>query len=97
MHNFIVQHRVGSVIDECDCEVFNEDSCRFFAVNPDIREGISGGESDARQGGHPQTLENNSSVLGKEWREKLCTEIYRQQLVRPKTNWYRDRNRVILN
>ncbi len=97
MHNFIVQHRGGSVIDECDREIFNEDCRRFFAVNPDIREGIIGGESDARQGGRPQTLESNSSLLGKEWREKLCTEIYRQRLVRPKTNWYRDRNRVILN
>ena len=60
------------MIDRCDQDVFTDYCHRFYVVNPEITEGIYSGESHARQGGHPQRLENHSSLLGKEWRDKIC-------------------------
>ena len=50
LHNFIVKHRESTsanvIMDECDREVFNDDCRRFYAVHPEIREGVDGGEID---------------------------------------------------
>ncbi len=67
IHNFIVQHRDEElVIDRCDQDVIIDDCHHFYAVDPEITEGICGGESHAHQGGHPKRLENHSSLLRKE-------------------------------
>ena len=105
LHNFIVKHREGemSTMDECDFEVFDEECRRFYAVNLDEREGIDGGERDIRldrngnpdQGGRPQRSETQSTILGTQWRNKYRDEIHRQRLIRPQSNWYRHRNRVL--
>ncbi len=101
LHNFIVTHRQGEEsMDECDFDVFDEDSRRFFAIHLDMSEGIDGGERGIRlnrdgnpdQGGWPQRGETQSTVLGTEWRNRYCNEIQRQRLICPQTNWYRNRN-----
>ena len=107
LHNFIVKYREGNKMrsmDDCDFEVFNDDCRRFYAVNLDIREGVDGGESDIRRdrngnpdrGGRPQRSEAQSTTMGREWRDKYRDEINHQRLIRPQTNWYRDRNRLLM-
>ena len=103
----IVKHREGQVrtMDACDFEVFDDDCRRFYAVNPDIREGVDGGESDIRldrngnpdRGGRPLRMESQSALMGRQWRDKYRDEINRQRLIRPHANWYRERNRIILD
>ena len=103
LHNCIVEHRIGEkTMTGVERDVFDDDCRRFFATHPEIREGIHGGEEDIRRdgngnperGGRPLRSETNSSSLGKEWRDTHCQEINRQQLCRPRTNWYRERNRM---
>ncbi len=103
MHNFIVEYRNDTnVMDGVDREVFDEECRRFYAVNPRIPEGTYGGEDDLRRddngnllrGGRPTTAERNSSDWGKTWRNMIRDEISRQRLVRPPTNYYRERNRL---
>jgi hypothetical protein len=45
-------------MDACDFEVFDDDCRRFYAVNPAIREGVDGGESDIRldRNGNPVSI-----------------------------------------
>ena len=97
VHNFIVTHRQGeeSTMDPCDFDVFDEDSRRFFSIHLDVSEGVDGGEREIRHGGRPQRSETQSTVLGTEWRNKYRDEIQRQRLIRPQSNWYRNRNRVL--
>lgn len=106
LHNFIVKHREGlsRTMDECDFDVFDDDCRRFYATNLEIREGVDGGESDIRldrsgnpdRGGRPLRSESDSTMMGREWRDKYRDEIHRQQLIRPNTNWYRNRNRILI-
>ena len=86
-----------------DYEVFDEDCRPFFAIHHEFPEGVEGGESDVRldrngnrgRGGRPQRNEVQSSMIGIAWRNKYRDEIQRQGLIRPHTNWYRNRNRVM--
>jgi hypothetical protein len=105
LHNFIVKHRegTGASMSGTDYEVFDEDCRRFFAIHHEFPEGVEGGESDVRldrngnrgRGGRPQRNEVQSSMIGIAWRNKYRDEIQRQGLIRPHTNWYRNRNRVM--
>jgi hypothetical protein len=105
IHNYIVKHREGvsTTMDHADFEVFDEDCRRFFAIHHELTEGIEGGERDMRRdcygnrdrGGRPQRSEAQSTAMGIEWRDNYRNEIQRQRLIRPQTNWYRRRNRVI--
>jgi hypothetical protein len=67
LYNFIVDLRenTNSTSDEWERAIFDEDCRRYYAVNPDIEEGIFGGEADERRdlngnkltGGTPKTAE----------------------------------------
>ena len=107
IHNFIVKHREGvsTTMNMIDFEVFDEDCRRFYAVNHEIPEGVEGGERDLRldrngnrdRGGRPQRSEAQSTAAGIAWRDSYRDEIQRQRLIRPQTNWYRHRNRVLIS
>ena len=102
LHNFIVEHRNSDRMDVLDREVFDDDCRRFFAINPSINEGVSGGEDcicldehgNVLRGGRPSNAEKDSSDWGKNWRNKIRDEIARQKLIRPPQNYYREKNRV---
>ena len=103
LHNFIVEYRNGSNrMDALDRDIFDDDSRRFYAVNPSCHEGVSGGEDDIRldehgnvlRGGRPSNVEKDSSEWGKNWRNVIRDEIARQKLIRPLPNYYREKNRV---
>jgi len=104
LHNCIVELRVGNTMDALDRDIFDDDCRRFYAINPfHLNEGVSGGEEDVRldedgnavRGGRPSNIEKESSEWGKTWRNEIRDEILRQKLIRPPTNYYRDRNRVL--
>lgn len=106
MHNFIVKNRnreEGIGMDPVDKDVFNDDARRFFAVHPDDNEGVYGGEEDARRdengnvqrGGRPQRYEVSSTETGKMWRDRHRNEIAILGLERPRSNWFRERNRMV--
>ncbi len=104
LHNFIVEHRPATSdrMDALDREIFDDDCRRFYAVNPNIHEGVNGGEEDIRldehgnlfRGGRPSNVEKVSSEWGINWRNVVRDEIARQRLIRPLQNYYRERNRV---
>ncbi len=107
LHNFIVKHRESTSVnvnmDECNQEVFNDDCRWFYAVYPEIREGVDGGKMDQRldwngnpdRGGCPLRVKAQSTIIGRDWRDRYRNKINRQQLVRPRTNWYWHRNRLM--
>jgi hypothetical protein len=77
----------------------------FYAVNPLMNVGVTGGEEDVRLdeldkhghvywGGRPNNVEKDSSEFGKTWRNDVRDEIARQRLICPLSNYYRERNRV---
>ena len=84
-------------MDALDREVFDDDCRRFYAVNPNFGEGIDGGEDAIQQGGRPTNTEKDSSDWGRKWRNDIKDDISRQRLVRPETNYYRERNQVFLD
>lgn len=95
LHNFIVEHRDDrNTMDGLDREVFDDDCRRFYAVNPMVSEGINGGEDDIRGSGRPTNAEKDSSEWGKRWRDEIKDDISQQRLIRPQTNYYRERNRL---
>jgi len=63
---------------------------------------VHGGEKEIRrndefepsQGGRPRTADKECEKVGRVWRDKIRDEITRQQLVRPRTNWFRVNNRM---
>jgi hypothetical protein len=105
LHNFIVDHRPGNEqsIDIIDRAIFDDD-CRRVFHDSLSEEGVHGGELEVRldangdqlRGGRPPRLEIELSELGKRWRDINRNEITRKRLVRPRTNWYRDRNRLLI-
>ena len=105
LHNMIVTHRPStSSIDAIDREVFDDECRRFFPENNSV-EGVHGGEADVQldsegnpsHGGRPPRLDVELAALGKNSRDEHRDEIARQGLVRPRTNWFRDCNRLIDN
>ena len=100
LHNFIVTHREGLAMDVTDKSVFDDECRRVFAVLPNV-EGVLGGEDDIRRdsdgcilkGGRPSATDMQLTMIGKEWRDKHRDEIAQQNNVRPRRNWYRERNR----
>lgn len=88
-------------MDTVDKSVFDDECRRLFAIEPDI-EGIMGGELDVRRnpdgsiarGGRPTATDAQCTAIGKEWRDRHRDEIARRRNVRPRSNWFRERNRV---
>ena len=84
-----------------------DEGCRwFYSVNPFLDfEGVDGGEEDVHRDkdghvscwGQPSNTEKNCSNLGKTLRNMLRDEIARQGLIRPQTNYYRERNRMFMD
>ena len=104
VHNFIVNNREEGIgIDSVDKDVFDDDARRFFAVHPDEDEGIYGSEEDNRldengnvqRGGRPRRYEASSTETGKMWRDRHRIEIAILGLERPRSNWFRERNRLV--
>ena len=75
-------------------EVFDEDCSCYFAIHPDIPEGVNGGELEQQRGGRPTRMETLSAGVGKNWRDLIRNGIARQGLERPRSNWYRENNRL---
>ena len=75
--------------------IFDEDCRRYYAVNPDIEEGIFGGEADEQRDlngnkltrGRRKTAEVQWTEHGKKWRDAIKDEIARQRLICPESNW----------
>ncbi len=66
LHNYILDNSKQDFMDSIDKEVFDEDCRRFFAICPDIPEGVHGGDLGAHSaGGHPSQSEFNSASIGK--------------------------------
>ncbi len=51
LHNFILENSDRSFMGLVDKEVFDEDCRRYFAIHPDIPEGVNGGELGIRRTG----------------------------------------------
>ena len=102
LHNYIVDHREELGMDIIDKSVFDDECRRVFAISPEM-EGVFGGEADVRRdlngnvsrGGRPSTSEGESTAVGKEWRDMHRDQIERRGHVRPRVNWFRDRNRCL--
>ena len=103
LHNFIVDHRPSTLsLDNFDRDLFEDECRRFFHENP-MDEGVYGGESDCcldangnpLRGGRRPRIEVTLAEMGKNWRDEHRDEIARRGLSRPRSNWYRDRNRVV--
>jgi hypothetical protein len=100
LHNFIVDYREAQIVDHTwdvvwEREVFMDDNIRFIAVNPDVADGIFGGEEEQPNNrGRPRIVETTSKRLGVSYRNKIRDEIARVGLVRPTVNWYKDNNRM---
>ena len=105
LHNFIVDNRQSSNMDLIDREIFDDECRLFYAVHPAYDEGVNSGEEDVRRdkdghvsrGGRPSNTEKNCSNLGKTLRNMLRDEIARQGLIRPQTNYYRERNHMFMD
>ena len=105
LHNFIVDFREArrSVFDSAERPVFDDDCRRFLAIHPEVDFGVHGGEQDIRLGadgsrligGRPTKDDSNSTDHGKNLRNMLREFITDQRLQRPRTNWYRENNRVM--
>ena len=94
LHNFILENSNRPFLGSIEKEVFDEDCRRYFAIHPDIPEGVNGGELEQQRGGRPTRMENLSAGVGKNWRDLIHTDIARQGLERPRSNWYRENNRL---
>lgn len=94
LHNFILENSDRRFMGSVDNEVFDEDCRHYFAIHPDIPEGVHGGKLGTRRPGCPDRSEIISASVGKNWRDLICNEINRQGLSRPRTNWYRDSNQL---
>ena len=81
---------IGSI----DKVVFDEDCRHYFAIHPDIPEGVNGGELEKQGGERPTRMENLSAGVGKNWRDLIRNDTARQGLERPRSNWYRENNRL---
>ena len=106
MHNFIVDFREATNPDSIEKAVFDEDCRRFLATNPGLDEGgVHGGEEEICRyvngersvGGRPSADDAGATVHGQAWRDSLRDEIARQKFVRPRSNWFRENNRVVVN
>lgn len=105
LHNFIVdfreEQRYG--LDTMEHSVFDDDCRRFLAIHPAVDAGVHGGEEDDRLdvegnklvGGRPNKEESESNKYGKNLRQMLCNHIRDENLTRPRSNWFRENNRVI--
>ncbi len=68
-------------MDSINKEVFDEDCRRFFAIYPDIPEGVHGGDLGAcGAGGRSSRSEFNSASIGKTWHELVWDGIFCQGL-----------------
>ena len=105
MHNFIVERRDANdrFSTSLNRDVFDEDCRRFFAIHPFLEDiGVRGGEDDIQRnqdgevsrGGGSSRAETCSAHNSKQWRDMIRDEIARQNLVRPRSNWYRVNNCV---
>ncbi len=88
LHNFILENSDHSFMGSVDKEVFDEDCRHFFAIHPNIPEGVDGGELGIRRTGCPCRLKAMCTAVGKHWRDLIRNEIARQGLSRPSMNWY---------
>ena len=91
---------------EMDRMVFSDEMRRFLSINLNEENeevlGVHGGEKEIwrndefepSQGGRPRTADKECEKVGRVWRDKIRDEITRQQLVRPRTNWFRVNNRM---
>ncbi len=75
-----------------DKEVFVEDCRRFFAIHPDLPEGVDRGELGIQRTGRPCRLEAMCTTVGKHWRDLIRNEISRQGVSCLSTNRYQDNN-----
>eukprot|EP00956_Cyclotella_meneghiniana_P038218 scaffold150376_cov62-Cyclotella_meneghiniana.AAC.2 len=88
---------------ESDIGIFDEECRRYLAGNPCETIQIHGGELDDRldangnrlMGGRPSNEETAATSYGRSLRDRLCSDIAAQQLVRPATNWWRDKNNLV--
>ncbi len=95
LKNYILENSKQDFMDSIDKEVFDEDCQKFFAIYPDIPEGVHGGDLGARgAGGRPSRSEFNSASIGKTWGDLVRDGIFRQGLSRPRSHWYRDNNQL---
>ena len=105
LHNFIVNGRIQTNLNNADVEIrsdidiHREDIAMHMAQNPTGAQGIYGGEQEVRfstQRGRPLQQEVESSMKGKEIRDKLRGDIATGNWVRPATNWYKEQNRTVM-
>jgi hypothetical protein len=94
LHNFIIENSNVNFMDSIDKEVFDEECRRFFSIHPDIAEGVDGGDMNDSRPGRPTRQEANAASVGRDWRDLIRDDIARQGLSRPRTNWYRENNRL---
>jgi hypothetical protein len=93
LHNFIFKNSEHNFMDSIDKEVFDEDCWQFFAIYPDIPEGVHGGDLGARgAGGCPSRSEASFASVGKTWCDLVWDGIFCQGLSRPRSHWYQDNN-----
>jgi hypothetical protein len=98
LHNFVVEYRDLSFIQDEDMDLFDEECRRFLAFNPDESVEMEGGELDDKLdadgnrlvGGRPTTNDVECTAKGRQMRQYLCDVIARDKLVRPATNWFRN-------
>ena len=108
LHNFIVEFREEmketTLVEDIERELFSDDCRRFLAVHPTIDDGgVYGGEDDVRLdhngnpllGGRPWRAETESKNFGINLRNLVRDDIDRRRLVRPRSNWYQENNRVM--
>jgi hypothetical protein len=83
--------------------LFDEECRRFLTINPDESVQIQGGELDNRLdilgnplvGGRLTNEDAGATSCGKDIRDKLRDYISSRGFICPKSNWYRDNNRVL--
>ena len=110
LHNLIVDYRethevVESAIDEIEKDLFNDDCRRYLATHSDmLGTGVEGGEDeicrdsngDLLQGGRPILVESRTTAAGKLIRKKMENNIRFQNCERPRSNWFRESNRILM-
>ena len=106
LHNFIVEDRLANQslnsINQGvnDNEMFLDDIAREQTDTPDNATGVFGGEEEMvfdNRRGRPVLEDTESNTGGKIIRERLRREIEDGDWVRPRANWFRERNRVMMN
>ena len=106
LHNFIVDFREEYEDQGSDAEIslFDEDCRRFMAAQSDVCSmGVQGGEDDIRRdangnpsvGGRPTNAEQITTREGKSIRDSIRDYIASEERIRPPSNWYREKNRVL--